>query len=30
MEFSHYEPVPRNVSEEIVAEVAKAKAAANA
>ncbi|HEY2685429.1 MAG TPA: elongation factor G [Steroidobacteraceae bacterium] len=30
MEFSHYEPVPRNVAETIVAEVAKAKAAANA
>ena len=30
MEFSHYEPVPRNVAEEIVEEVAKAKAAANA
>jgi elongation factor G len=30
MEFSHYEPVPRNVAEAIVAEVAKAKAAANA
>jgi elongation factor G len=30
MEFSHYEPVPRNVADAIVAEVAKAKAAANA
>jgi elongation factor G len=30
MEFSHYEPVPRNVAETIVAEVAKAKAAATA
>jgi elongation factor G len=30
MEFSHYEPVPRNVAEQIVEEVAKAKAAANA
>jgi len=30
MEFSHYEPVPKNVSDVVVAEVAKAKAAANA
>jgi len=28
MEFSHYEPVPRNVADEVIAEVAKAKAAA--
>jgi len=30
MEFSHYDPVPKNVSDEVVAEVAKARAAANA
>jgi hypothetical protein len=30
MEFSHYDPVPRNVSDEVIAEVAKAKQAANA
>ena len=30
MEFSHYDPVPRNVAEEVIAEVAKAKAAAQA
>ena len=30
MEFSHYDPVPKNVSDEVVAEVAKQKAAANA
>jgi hypothetical protein len=30
MEFSHYEPVPRNVAEEVIAEVAKAKAALTA
>ena len=30
MEFSHYEPVPRQVAEEVIAEVAKARAAANA
>lgn len=28
MEFSHYEPVPRMVADEVIAEVAKAKAAA--
>ena len=28
MEFSHYEPVPRLVADEVIAEVAKAKAAA--
>ena len=28
MEFSHYDPVPRNVADEVIAEVAKAKAAA--
>jgi len=27
MEFSHYEPVPRQVADEVIAEVAKAKAA---
>ena len=30
MEFSHYEPVPRNVADEVIAEVAKAKAALTA
>jgi elongation factor G len=30
MEFSHYDPVPRNVAEEVIAEVAKARAAAQA
>ena len=30
MEFSHYDPVPRNVSDAVIAEVAKAKQAANA
>ncbi|HEX4376284.1 MAG TPA: elongation factor G [Steroidobacteraceae bacterium] len=30
MEFSHYDPVPRQVAEEVIAEVAKARAAANA
>ncbi len=30
MEFSHYEPVPRQVADEIIEEVAKAKAAAQA
>ena len=30
MEFSHYEPVPKQVAEEVIAEVAKAKAAAQA
>jgi elongation factor G len=30
MEFSHYEPVPKNVADEVIAEVAKARAAANA
>ncbi|HEX4242246.1 MAG TPA: elongation factor G [Steroidobacteraceae bacterium] len=28
MEFSHYDPVPRQVADEVIAEVAKAKAAA--
>jgi elongation factor G len=28
MEFSHYDPVPRNVADEVIAEVVKAKAAA--
>ena len=30
MEFSHYDPVPRMVADEVIAEVAKAKAAASA
>jgi elongation factor G len=30
MEFSHYDPVPRNVADEVIAEVAKTRAAANA
>ena len=30
MEFSHYDPVPRQVADEVVAEANKAKAAANA
>jgi elongation factor G len=30
MEFSHYEPVPKMVADEVIAEVAKARAAANA
>src|SRR4029079_14122640 len=30
MEFSHYEPVPKNVADEVIEEVAKAKAAARA
>jgi elongation factor G len=30
MEFSHYEPVPRMVAEEVIAEVAKRRAAAQA
>jgi hypothetical protein len=30
MEFSHYEPVPKMVADEVIAEVAKAWAAANA
>jgi elongation factor G len=30
MEFSHYEPVPRQVADEVIAEVAKTKAAAQA
>jgi elongation factor G len=30
MEFSHYDPVPKNVADEVIAEVAKRKAAANA
>jgi elongation factor G len=30
MEFSHYEPVPRQVADEVIAEVAKLKAAAQA
>jgi len=30
MEFSHYDPVPKNVADEVIEEVAKARAAANA
>jgi elongation factor G len=30
MEFSHYEPVPKNVADEVIAAVAEAKAAAKA
>jgi elongation factor G len=30
MEFSHYEPVPKNVADEVIAEVTEMKAAANA
>jgi elongation factor G len=30
MEFSHYDPVPKNVAEEVIAEVIEMKAAANA
>jgi elongation factor G len=30
MEFSHYDPVPRQVADEVIAEVAKAKAALTA
>ena len=30
MEFSHYDPVPKMVSDEVIAEVAKTRAAANA
>jgi hypothetical protein len=30
MEFSHYEPVPKNVADAVIAEVAKSRAAANA
>jgi elongation factor G len=30
MEFSHYDPVPRNVAEEVIAEAAKRKAGGNA
>jgi elongation factor G len=30
MEYSHYDPVPKNVADEVIAEVAKRKAAANA
>jgi elongation factor G len=30
MEFSHYDPVPRNVADEVIAEAGKAKAAAQA
>ncbi len=30
MEFSHYEPVPRQVADEVIAEVVKVRAAAQA
>ena len=30
MEFSHYEPVPKNVADEVIAAVTEMKAAANA
>ena len=30
MEFSHYDPVPKNVADAVIAEAAKAKQAANA
>ncbi|MDA8347742.1 MAG: elongation factor G, partial [Pseudomonadota bacterium] len=30
MEFSHYEPVPKNVADEVIAAANQAKAAANA
>jgi elongation factor G len=30
MEFSHYEPVPKQVADEVIAEVTKTRAAANA
>jgi elongation factor G len=30
MEFSHYEPVPRNVADDVIAAVTAAKAVANA
>jgi hypothetical protein len=30
MEFSHYDPVPKNVSDVVIADVAKARQAANA
>ena len=30
MEFSHYDPVPKNVADEVIAEVTKRKQAANA
>jgi elongation factor G len=30
MEFSHYDPVPKNVADEVIAAVTEAKAAANA
>jgi hypothetical protein len=29
MEFSHYDPVPKNVSDAVIAEATKAKAAGN-
>jgi elongation factor G len=29
MEFSHYEPVPRNVADEVIAQVGKAAALAS-
>jgi elongation factor G len=30
MEFSHYDPVPKNVADEVIAAVTEAKSAANA
>ena len=30
MEFSHYEPVPKNVADDVIAAVIETKAAANA
>jgi elongation factor G len=30
MEFSHYDPVPKNKADEVIAEVTKRKQAANA
>jgi elongation factor G len=30
MEFSHYDPVPKNVADEVIADVAKRRAALNA
>ena len=30
MEFSHYDPVPKNVADEVIEEVAKARAAKQA
>jgi elongation factor G len=30
MEFAHYDPVPKNVADQVISDVAKAKAAARA